>query len=111
VGVCVGSVLLVAIMTLKRKKSFGYPKIPTLFAFASGILWMLGTLAIFWAIADDGMFGYAVGYPLLQLNLVVNQMWGVFVFGEYASRHGRIKLTLSTIVILVGAVLLTLSKM
>ncbi|MBO6136034.1 MAG: sugar transporter [Fibrobacter sp.] len=111
VGVCVGSVLLVAIMTLKRKKSFGYPKIPTLFAFASGILWMLGTLAIFWAIADDGMFGYAVGYPLLQLNLVVNQMWGVFVFGEYASRHGRIKLALSTIVILVGAVLLTLSKM
>ena len=111
VGVCVGSVLLVAIMTLKRKKSFGYPKIPTLFAFASGVLWMLGTLAIFWAIADDGMFGYAVGYPLLQLNLVVNQMWGVFVFGEYASRHGRIKLTLSTIVILIGAVLLTLSKM
>ena len=111
VGVCVGSVLLVAIMTLKRKESFGYPKIPTLFAVGSGVLWMLGTLAIFWAIADDGMFGYAVGYPLLQLNLVVNQMWGVFVFGEYASRHGRIKLTLSTIVILIGAVLLTLSKM
>ena len=111
VGVCVGSVLLVAIMTLKRKKSFGYPKIPTIFAFGSGVLWMLGTLAIFWAIADDGMFGYAVGYPLLQLNLVVNQMWGVFVFGEYANRHGRIKLALSTIVILIGAVLLTLSKM
>ena len=111
VGVCVGSVLIVAIMTLKRKKSFGYPKIPTIFAFGSGVLWMLGTLAIFWAIADDGMFGYAVGYPLLQLNLVVNQMWGVFVFGEYASRHGRIKLALSTIVILIGAVLLTLSKM
>ena len=111
VGVCVGSVLLVAIMTLKRKKSFGYPKIPTIFAFGSGVLWMLGTLAIFWAIADDGMFGYAVGYPLLQLNLVVNQMWGVFVFGEYANRHGRIKLTASTIVILIGAVLLTLSKM
>ncbi len=111
VGVCIGSVLLVAIMTLKRKKSFGYPKIPTIFAFGSGVLWMLGTLAIFWAIADDGMFGYAVGYPLLQLNLVVNQMWGVFVFGEYANRHGRIKLALSTIVILIGAVLLTLSKM
>ena len=111
VGVCVGSVLLVVAMTLKRKKSFGYPKIPTLFAFGSGVLWMLGTLAIFWAIADDGLFGYAVGYPLLQLNLVVNQLWGVFAFGEYATRTERIKLAVSTVVILSGAVLLTLSKM
>jgi glucose uptake protein len=38
-------------------------------------------------------------------------MWGVFVFGEYASRGGRIKLAMSTVVILIGAVLLTLSKM
>lgn len=111
VGVCAASVVLVAILTLKQRKSFGYPPVPTLFAFGSGIIWMLGTLAIFWAIADDGMFGYAVGYPLLQLNLVVNQMWGVFVFGEYATKQGRKKLTISTIVILVGAVLLTLSKM
>lgn len=111
VGVCVGSIVLVALLTLKRRKSFGYALAPTLWAFGSGILWMLGTLAIFWAIADDGMFGYAVGYPLLQLNLVVNQMWGVFVFGEYATKQGRKKLTISTIVILVGAVLLTLSKM
>lgn len=111
VGVCVASVVLVAILTLKQRKSFGYPPVPTLFALGSGIIWMLGTLAIFWAIADDGMFGYAVGYPLLQLNLVVNQMWGVFVFGEYATKQGRKKLTISTIVILVGAVLLTLSKM
>lgn len=111
VGVCAASVVLVAILTLKQRKSFGYPPVPTLFALGSGIIWMLGTLAIFWAIADDGMFGYAVGYPLLQLNLVVNQMWGVFVFGEYATKQGRKKLTISTIVILVGAVLLTLSKM
>lgn len=111
VGVCVGSIVLVALLTLKRRKSFGYALAPTLWAFGSGILWMLGTLAIFWAIADDGMFGYAVGYPLLQLNLVVNQMWGVFAFGEYASKNGRVKLAISTVVILVGAVLLTLSKM
>lgn len=111
VGVCAGSLILVALLSLKRRKSFGYPFVPTLWAFGSGVLWMLGTLAIFWAIADDGMFGYAVGYPLLQLNLVVNQIWGVFAFGEYASRGGRVKLAISTVVILVGAILLTLSKM
>jgi len=110
-GVCVGSVALVAIMTLKRGRSFGYPPVPTLFAFGSGVLWMIGTLAIFWGIAADGLFGYAIGYPLLQLNLVVNQIWGVFAFGEYADRKARIKLVVSTVVILSGAVLLTLSKM
>ncbi len=111
VGVCATCVVLVALMTLKRGKSFGYPLVPTIFAFGFGALWMVGTLAIFWAIADDGLFGYAVGYPLLQLNLVVNQMWGVFAFGEFATRHERLKLALSTVVILGGAALLTLSKM
>ena len=111
VGVCAGSLALFAVLTLKRGKRYDMPAIPTLFAIAAGMLWMLGTLAIFWAIADDGMFGYAVGYPLLQLNLVVNQMWGVFAFGEYATRTERVKLAVSTVVILAGAALLTLSKM
>ena len=111
VGVCIGSFVLFLLITLKRGKRFDMPLVPSLFAFFAGSLWMLGTLAIFWAIADDGLFGYAVGYPLLQLNLVVNQLWGVFAFGEYATRRERIKLATSTVVILAGAVLLTLSKM
>jgi len=110
-GICVGSVALFIVLSLARRKRFEMPLVPTVFAFAAGMLWMLGTLAIFWAIADDGLFGYAVGYPLLQLNLVVNQMWGVFAFGEYATRTERIKLAVSTVVILAGAALLTLSKM
>jgi len=110
VGICVTSIILVAIMSLKRGKSFGFPKMPTFMGIVSGIIWMFGTQAIFWAILEDGMFGYAVGYPLLQLNLVVNQLWGVFVFGEYASRKERVTLVISTVVILIGAVLLTISK-
>ena len=110
-GICVGSVALFIILSLARRKRFEMPVVPTIFAFAAGMLWMLGTLAIFWAIVDDGLFGYAVGYPLLQLNLVVNQMWGVFAFGEYSTRTERIKLAVSTVVILAGAALLTLSKM
>ena len=111
-GVCIGSLVLVGLVTFRRHKDIKHSMIaPTLISIGSGIMWMFGTLAIFWTIADDGMFGYAVGYPLLQLNLVVNQLWGVFVFGEYASRGGRIKLAMSTVVILIGAVLLTLSKM
>lgn len=110
VGICVTSIILVTIMSIKRGKSFGFAPLPTLFAVLAGVLWMFGTLGIFWGIAEDGMFGYAIGYPLLQLNLVVNQLWGVFVFGEYATRKERMTLVLSTVVILIGAVLLTISK-
>jgi len=110
-GVCVGSLILVTMVTVRRWRDINFTLVPSLLSLVSGVMWMIGTLAIFWAIADDGLFGYAVGYPLLQLNLVVNQMWGVFVFGEYATRRERIKLAVSTVVILSGAVLLTLSKM
>lgn len=110
-GVCVGSLVLVTMVTVRRWRDINFTLVPSLLSLFSGVMWMIGTLAIFWAIADDGLFGYAVGYPLLQLNLVVNQMWGVFVFGEYSTRKERIKLAVSTVIILAGAVLLTLSKM
>jgi glucose uptake protein len=110
-GVCVGSLILVTMVSVRRWNDIKFTLVPSLLSLASGVMWMIGTLAIFWAIAADGLFGYAVGYPLLQLNLVVNQMWGVFVFGEYSTRRERIKLAVSTVVILSGAVLLTLSKM
>ena len=110
-GVCVGSLVLVTMVTVRRWRDINFTLVPSLLSLFSGVMWMIGTLAIFWAIADDGLFGYAVGYPLLQLNLVVNQMWGVFVFGEYSTRKERVKLAVSTVIILAGAVLLTLSKM
>lgn len=110
VGICITSIILVTIMSIVRGKSFGFEKAPTFVAVLTGVLWMIGTLGIFWGIAEDGMFGYAIGYPLLQLNLVVNQMWGVFVYGEYATRKERVTLVISTLVILLGAVLLTISK-
>ena len=110
-GVCVGSLILVTMVTVRRWRDINFTFVPSVLSLVSGIMWMIGTLAIFWAIADDGLFGYAVGYTLLQLNLVVNQMWGVFVFGEYSTRRERVKLAISTVVILSGAVLLTLSKM
>ena len=113
IGIFVGSQALVGILTLKRRQSFGFPKVPSLVCVGSGALWMVGTHGCFWAIASieaGGQLGYAVGYPLTQLNLLVNLCWGVLVFGEYKSVKERIKLLLATFIILAGAVLLTLSK-
>ncbi|MCQ2102400.1 MAG: GRP family sugar transporter [Fibrobacter sp.] len=113
IGIFVGSQVLVGILTLKRKKSFGFPMVPSLICVGTGALWVFGMHGCFWAIAPiaaGGALGYAVGYPLTQLNLLVNLCWGVVVFGEYKTAKERIKLLLATFVILAGAVLLTLSK-
>lgn len=113
IGIFIGSQILVGILTLKRKKSFGYPLVPSLVCIATGVLWMIGTHGFFWAITsveNGGQLGYAVGYPLTQLNLLVNLCWGVFVFGEYKTAKERIRLLFATFIILAGAVLLTLSK-
>lgn len=113
IGIFITSQILVGILMLKRKKSFGFPVLPSIVCASTGIIWTIGMHGCFWAIAPieaGGQLGYAVGYPLTQLNLLVNLCWGVFVFGEYKTGKERIKLLLATFIILAGAVLLTLSK-
>ena len=113
IGIFMGSQILVGLLMLKQKKSFGFPLVPSLVCAGTGIIWTIGMHGCFWAIAPveaGGQLGYAVGYPLTQLNLLVNLCWGVFVFGEYKTAKERIRLLLATFVILAGAVLLTLSK-
>jgi glucose uptake protein len=89
---------------------FEYLRVPSIVTILMGILWMVGMHGCFWAIDVNGALGYAIGYPLTQLNLLVNLGWGVLVFGEYKTARERIRLLLATFVILAGAVLLTLSK-
>jgi glucose uptake protein len=101
---------LIAILEIRRKKMFEYKLVPSVVTVLMGVLWTIGMHGCFWAIDVNGALGYAIGYPLTQLNLLVNLGWGVFVFGEYKTARERIKLLLATFIILAGAVLLTLSK-
>jgi len=109
-GIFIGSQLLVLVLQLCRKKMFEFSRMPSIASVLMGFLWMAGTHGCFWAIDVNGALGYAVGYPLTQLNLLVNLGWGVLVFGEYRTARERVRLLLATFIILAGAVLLTLSK-
>ena len=111
IGIFIAAELLVAILSLKRRALFEYGLAPSVVSMFMGVLWVIGQHGCFWAIDTNGALGYAVGYPLTQLNLLVNLLWGVAVFHEYPTRPERIKLGLATSVILIGAVLLALSKM
>ena len=110
IGIFVAAQLLVAILCIKRRAVFEFPLAPSVASFFMGLLWVIGQHGCFWAIDAKGALGYAVGYPLTQLNLLVNMLWGVVVFGEYPTKSQRIRLGIAASVILVGAMLLAMSK-
>ena len=110
IGIFIAAELLIAIMCIKRRSLFEYKLAPSIVSVLMGFLWIAGQHGCFWAIDTKGTLGYAVGYPLTQLNLLVNLLWGVAVFHEYPTKPERIKLGVATSVILVGAALLALSK-
>jgi len=111
IGIFIAAELLVLILSIKRRALYEYRVAPSLVSVCMGLLWMVGQHGCFWAIDTNGALGYAVGYPLTQLNLLVNLLWGVVVFHEYPTKPERIKLAIATMVILGGAVLLAMSKM
>lgn len=111
IGIFIAAELLIAIMCIKRRAFFEYKLAPSVVSVLMGFLWIAGQHGCFWAIDTKGALGYAVGYPLTQLNLLVNLLWGVVVFHEYPTKTERIRLAVATSVILVGAALLALSKM
>ena len=111
IGIFIAAQLLVGILCIKRRAIFEFRLAPSIVSILMGLLWMVGQHGCFWAIDTKGALGYAVGYPLTQLNLLVNLLWGVLVFHEYHTKPERIKLGIATSVILGGAVLLALSKM
>ena len=111
IGIFIAAELLIAIMCIKRRALFEYKQAPSVVSVLMGFLWIAGQHGCFWAIDTKGALGYAVGYPLTQLNLLVNLLWGVVVFHEYPTKTERIRLAVATSVILVGAALLALSKM
>lgn len=110
IGIFIAAELLIAVMCIKRRALFEYKLAPSVVSVLMGFLWIAGQHGCFWAIDTKGALGYAVGYPLTQLNLLVNLLWGVVVFHEYPTKTERIRLAVATSVILVGAALLALSK-
>ena len=111
IGIFIAAQLLVGILCIKRRAVFEFPLAPSVVSVFMGLLWVIGQHGCFWAIDTKGALGYAVGYPLTQLNLLVNLLWGVVVFHEYPTKPQRIRLAIATAVILGGAVLLAMSKM
>ena len=108
-GIFLAAILLFCFIQPKEKTPVK-PIAPWILSFLAGALWLIGTHGSFWAIDPEGPLGFGIGYPLAQMNLLVNIAWGVFAFKEYPTWKERLRLGSAALVILCGAVLLTLSK-
>jgi len=74
----------------------------------AGSVWNIGNAASILAVGDPSV-GLALAYPIMQCGLAVAGLWGVLLFKEITGRAQTLY-WLSTVVLICGASLLTLSK-
>lgn len=106
-GIFITSHILIFILYKKHCIKITPIKQAVVATLGAGALWMVGTHGCFWAL--NGL-GYAIGYPLTQLNLLVNLLWGILIFKEYPTTKERLKISVAAIIILIGALFLALAR-
>lgn len=73
----------------------------------SGLAWNMANVGSLFAVQG---FGFAVGFPLTQLALLVSLAWSVGFFGEFPSKKSRFLLLIGAILLLIGAACLGLAR-
>ncbi|XP_057819219.2 uncharacterized protein LOC131032301 isoform X1 [Cryptomeria japonica] len=74
-------------------------------AFLAGLLWSLGNFFSIYATLD---LGVALGWPLVQCQLLVSAMWAVFFYKEVTTKTGAALLLGSSILVVSGAIMLSI---
>lgn len=73
-------------------------------AFLAGFLWSMGN---FFSIYATLYLGVALGWPLVQCQLIVSAMWAVFYYKEVTSTTRAALLIGSSFVVVLGAIMLS----
>lgn len=100
VGILLGGILI-AIILPKTQKA------PPALSIGCGLAWNLANIGSLFTV---NAFGFAVGFPLTQLALLVSLAWSVGLYGEYSAKSAKIRLLLGAIILLMGATLLGLAR-
>lgn len=99
--------VLILLVTLQKVK-IRYDAISTIRMILAGL--MLGS-GNYMALLTIKYLGVAQGYPLTQLGIIVNALWGTLVFKEVTTFRGKILIAISIAIAIVGAVFLNLARM
>ncbi len=95
----IGIGILIAARNFRKKE--------TLTGIASGVIWNVGNIASFLAVAALGL---TIGYPLTQLALLFNVSWGLLYFKEASQRKSFTAIYVGAAIVIIGSVLLSYSS-
>lgn len=84
-----------------------FRKKETLTGIISGVIWNVGNIASFLAVAALGL---TIGYPLTQLALLFNVSWGLLYFKEASQRKSFTAIYVGAAIVIIGSVFLSASS-
>lgn len=103
----VGMIITTSIIILYEKLRIKYDLKTTSRMLLAGIILGGGNYT---AVLTTQYLGVAQGYPLTQLGIIVNALWGTLVFKEVATKRGKILIAISVAIALTGAILLNSAR-
>lgn len=103
----IGMILVTATVSFFKKLKLNIGTIPNLRMATGGVILGVGNMT---ALMTIKLLGVSTGFPLTQLAIVVNTLWGVFVFKEVTSKSGKLIISLGIAMALAGAILLNSAR-
>lgn len=103
VPMTIGMVLTTGFLAKIQKQKILYDKLSTGRMIMAGLLLGGGNYA---ALLTTQHLGVSQGYPLTQLAIIVNTLWGVFVFKEITRTKSKILIAVGIFISLVGILIL-----
>jgi glucose uptake protein len=100
--VAIGMVLTMSLIIIASRAKVWFGAMATTRMTLAGIILGGGN---YFALATMSELGVSLGYPLTQLGIVVNTLWGVFLFHEVTTRRGKVLVVLGVGAALIGAIL------
>ena len=107
VPLSVGMVLVTFSVAIVKKLPFFYDRFSMFRMIVAGMIQCSGNYT---ALLTLQYLGVSLGYPLTQLCIVVNTLWGIFVFKEVGTKRGYAFVSAGVVITICGATLLNFAR-
>ena len=102
-----GMVMTTSCTAVLQRLQIRYDLFSTLRMILAGLILGVGNYT---ALLTIQFLGVAHGYPLTQLGIVVNTLWGALVFKELTTSKGKLFVGIGVVVAILGAMLLNFAR-
>lgn len=102
-----GMVLTTFFVVRVKKLALFYDRLSLFRMLVAGMLLCSGNYT---ALLTLKYLGVSLGYPLTQFGIVVNTLWGIFLFKEVVTKRGYALVSTGVTIVIFGAVLLNFAR-